>query len=225
MRCSTEVGFGAHEFPGHLPRWEHRLAGPDAAEVAVEHVTAAVGKPYALLLVRHAMPALNPEVAPERWELDTAGRRGAESLTHVLPPDAVLVSSQEPKARQTLEPTGPVATDHRFNEVARNEPHDGDFRRRRRAYLAGADHPKWEPREQVVARFHAGIKHWRPPAAARPLVVATHGMAMTLWLAAAVDLADPISFWDDLRLPDVFAVDPAGRTVERVDSGLLYQLR
>jgi len=164
------------------------------------------------------MPALDPEVLPEHWELDPAGRRGAETLKHVIPPDAMLVSSQEPKARQTLEPTGHVFTDVRFNEVARNEPYHGDFRARRRAYLAGADHPGWEPRDQVAARLGAGIKHWHLRAATRPLVVATHGMAMTLWLAYAIDLAEPTSFWDDLRLPDLFEVNLTTRSADRVVS-------
>nr|BFE74107.1 hypothetical protein GCM10020092_074080 [Actinoplanes digitatis] len=178
-----------------------------------------------LFLVRHAMPVLDPEVPPEQWELDAAGRRGAESLRHVIPSDAVLVSSEEPKARQTLERTGHVCTDIRFNEVVRDEPFHGDFRGRRRAYLAGADHTGWEPRERVVERIDAGIKHWRTRAAARSLVVATHGMAMTLWLATVVDLADPTDFWADLRLPDVFEVDLAARTLNRVDSGQLFQVR
>lgn len=171
------------------------------------------------------MPVLDPEVRPEEWELDAAGQRGAESLKHVIPSDAVLVSSQEPKARQTLEPTGHVFTEIRFNEVARDEPYHGDFRARRRAYLTGTDHPGWEPREQVVERFGAGIKHWRTRAVIRPLVVATHGMAMTLWLANAIDLADPTSFWTDLRLPDVFKVDLTARTLDRVASKQLFQVR
>jgi broad specificity phosphatase PhoE len=176
-----------------------------------------------LFLVRHAMPVLDPEVPPEQWELDTAGRRGAESLKHVIPAEAVLVSSQEPKARQTLEPTGHVFTDPHFNEVARGEPYHGDFRARRRAYLTGTDHPGWEPREHVTERFDAGIKHWRTRVATQPLVVATHGMAMTLWLATAIDLDDATSFWTDLRLPDVFEVDLTARTLERVVSTQLIQ--
>jgi broad specificity phosphatase PhoE len=164
------------------------------------------------------MPALDPEVPPEHWELDPAGRRGAETLKHVNPANALLVSSQEPKARQALEPTGPVFTDARFNEVARNESYHGDFLARRRAYLADADHPGWEPRDQVAARFGAGIKHWHLRAVTRPLVVATHGMAMTLWLAHAIDLAEPTSFWDDLRLPDLFEVNLATRSADRVVS-------
>jgi hypothetical protein len=82
---------------------------------------------HVLFLVRHAMPALSPETPPEQWQLGSAGRRGAETLRHVIPPDALLVSSQEPKALQTLEPTGHVFTDVRFNEVSRNEPSTGTF--------------------------------------------------------------------------------------------------
>ncbi|SNS69963.1 Broad specificity phosphatase PhoE [Asanoa hainanensis] len=166
-----------------------------------------------LFLARHAMPALDPEVRPEHWELDAEGRQGAETLAGLIPPDVLLVSSEEPKARQTLEPAGQVDTDARFNEVARDEPFHGDFRARRRAYLARADHPGWERRDLVVARFDAGIRHWQARADARPLVVATHGMAMALWLA---DIVDPIAFWDDLRLPDLFEVDLAARTANRV---------
>ncbi|MEH1129803.1 histidine phosphatase family protein [Micromonospora sp. CPCC 206061] len=178
-----------------------------------------------LFLIRHAMPVLDPEVPPEQWELDAVGQEGAESLKQVIPANAVLVSSQEPKARQTLEPTGHVFTDIRFNEVARDEPYHGDYRARRRAYLTGTEHPGWEPREHVVARFDAGIKHWRTHAVTQPLVVATHGMAMTLWLATATDLADPTSFWADLRPPDVFEVDLTARTVDRVVSTRLFQVR
>jgi hypothetical protein len=64
-----------------------------------------------------------------------------------------VVASQEPKARQTLEPAGTVHSDERSNEVTRDEPYEGDFRARRRAYVTGTDHANWEPRGHVVARF------------------------------------------------------------------------
>jgi hypothetical protein len=41
-------------------------------------------------------------------------------------------------------------------------------------------------------------------------------MAMTLWLAATVGLADAGVFWADLRLPDVLAVDVAATQVTRL---------
>jgi broad specificity phosphatase PhoE len=171
------------------------------------------------------MPALSPEIPPEQWQLDPAGQRGADTLSHVIPPDALLVSSHEPKARQTLEPTGHVFTDIRFNEVSRNELFHGDFRARRRAYINGIDHPGWEPRQHVAARFDAGIRFWYPRADPQPLVVATHGMAMTVWLATTMNIADPANFWAELRLPDIFEVNLATGTFGRVVSTLLFQVR
>jgi broad specificity phosphatase PhoE len=168
-----------------------------------------------MFLVRHAMPAQRPEVPPEHWELNAAGHLAAAALARALPPDALLVASEEPKARQTVSPAGRVFTDARFNEVARDEPYDGDFRARRRAYLSGVDHPDWEPRHEVAARVGAGVTFWSARAAGRALVVASHGMALTLWLATAVDLPDPGAFWTDLRLPDLFELDPAARFLHR----------
>jgi broad specificity phosphatase PhoE len=114
---------------------------------------------------------------------------------------------------------------HALNEVSRDEPFHGDFRARRRAYINGTDHPGWEPHQQVAKRFEAGINFWHPRADPRPLVIATHGMAMTLWLAAVMDIADPASFWAELRLPDVLEVNLATRTLGRVVSTLLFQVR
>jgi broad specificity phosphatase PhoE len=170
-----------------------------------------------LILVRHAAPAVGPDVPPEQWELDpAAGRAGASGLARVLPAGACLVSSREPKARQTLEPSGPVTTDERFNEVVRDEPYEGDFRTRRRAFVDGVDHDGWESRADVVARFGAGVDEWLRKTGARPLVIASHGMAMTLWLTASIGLADPGAFWAELRLPDPLEIDLSNRTVRRI---------
>jgi broad specificity phosphatase PhoE len=169
-----------------------------------------------LILVRHAMPAYGPEVPAQDWQLSEDGAARATELAAVLPGDAHLVASAEPKAWQTLEPAGPVARDPRFNEVFRTEPWEGDFRARRRAYVDGADHPDWEPRVAVVRRFGAGVAHHRRAAGPRPLVVATHGMAMTLWLTAQGCLVDPGTFWAELEFPDVLVVDLGTGDVRRL---------
>ena len=161
-----------------------------------------------LWLVRHAMPAHGPEVPAAGWELSEQGRQAAESIRGVLPAGALLVSSTEPKARQTLEPSGDVRTDERFNEIWRDEAYSADFRTARRAYVSGAEHPGWEKHVPVVARFGAGVRHWRAMAGSRPLVIASHGMAITLWLSATVNVTDPGRFWAGLRFPDVIEVDP-----------------
>jgi broad specificity phosphatase PhoE len=168
-----------------------------------------------LFLVRHAMPAFGSDAPAAAWELSSEGRRDARALARALPADALLVASREPKARQTLESAGPVHTDGRFNEVARVEPYEGDFRARRCAYVTGTNHTGWEPRDQVVARFADGVRFWTAQAERRSLVIASHGMAMTLWLTTTVRLADAGTFWVELRLPDAFTVDVIGQQVTR----------
>lgn len=169
-----------------------------------------------LILVRHAMPDYSAEVAPDRWELGEDGRSAARRLGPVLPSGALLVASAEPKAWQTLESFGPVTHDRRFNEVSRIEPWEGDYLRLRREYVNGADHPGWEPRGHVTVRFAAAVSDYLAGAGDRPVVVAAHGMAMTIWLSAAIGLADLAGFWSDLRFPDAHRVELGAGTLARL---------
>jgi len=169
-----------------------------------------------LILVRHAMPAFSPDVPADEWPLSDEGRAAAVALAADLPAGALLVASTEPKAYRTLEPAGPVLRDRRFGEVRREgEPWDGPFRELRRAYVSGADHPGWEPRSAVASRFEVGVREHLAAADGRPVVVASHGMAMTVWLCTRLELPDPGQFWVDLRFPDALTVDLATGTIQR----------
>ena len=55
-----------------------------------------------LVLVRHAMPEVRPDVPAARWHLGEDGRLAARNLRHALPEHAYLVASDEPKAIETL---------------------------------------------------------------------------------------------------------------------------
>ena len=175
----------------------------------------------ALYVVRHAMPAVNPATDPATWELGADGRAAARALGVVLPAGAPRFASDEPKAWQTLAPDEErgVIRDSRFGEVRRNERFSDDFRRARREYVRGAKIDDWEPQEAVVARFATAVAEARRLASDRDLVIATHGMAMTLWLASELGLPDPVRFWDELRFPDLLRVDLRIRTAARVDLG------
>ena len=153
------------------------------------------------------MPAHGPGVPAADWDLTEQGRRAAESLRGVIPAGALLVSSTEPKARQTLEPAGDVLTDERFNEVRRDGAYSDDFRAARREYVCGSDRAGWETRAAVMDRFDSGVRYWQALAGARPLVIASHGMAMTVWLSGTVSIADAGGFWAGLSFPDVLEVD------------------
>ncbi len=178
-----------------------------------------------LWLVRHAMPAHGPGTPAAEWDLSEQGRRDAETIRDLFPATALLVSSTEPKARQTLESAGDVRTDARFSEVRRDEAYSEDFQTARRSYVSGADQAGWETLAAVAARFDAGVRHWRAVAGTRPLVIASHGMAMTVWLSATMNVADPGGFWAGLRFPDVLEVDPGAPFVRRAALSWSFQLR
>jgi broad specificity phosphatase PhoE len=169
-----------------------------------------------LILVRHAMPAHGPDTPARDWSLAPEGREAARELCSRLPTGARLVASSEPKAIATLSPAGRVVEDPRFDEISRVEAYDGDFRGRRLAYVEGADLADWEARGEVVERFRAGVADQLAAAGGQPLVIATHGMAMTLWLTATIGLDEPGAFWAELRFPDAQVVDLAAGTVVRL---------
>ena len=170
-----------------------------------------------LMLIRHALPDAVPEIPARDWQLSADGRLAARALRDRLPPSALLVASDEPKAAETLrEASGgaPVLTDPGFGEVHRPDEWVSDHRDRARAYVQGARHPGWEPQPQVVARFEAAVQ--RHATTGRVLVIGTHGMAATVWLAAHTTI-DPGPFWAALAFPDLLAVDLTAGTITRCD--------
>ncbi|MFI5892115.1 histidine phosphatase family protein [Actinoplanes sp. NPDC051513] len=76
-----------------------------------------------LVLVRHAMPVIDPETPAELWHLGPEGRAAARALAPLIAGSAAhYVSSTEPKALETLReiaPHVPIETDAGFAEVRR----------------------------------------------------------------------------------------------------------
>jgi broad specificity phosphatase PhoE len=154
----------------------------------------------------------SPSRPTQTWTASDLAAAAALSF----PSDAYLVASTEPKAIQTLAPSGPVVQEERFGEIRREgEPFDGNFHELRLAYVSGTDHPLWEPRTDAVRRFDAALTDHLVRAAGRPLVVGSHGMVLTLWRTARIGLDSPGAFWSALRLPDVLIVDLAAGSVTR----------
>jgi broad specificity phosphatase PhoE len=168
-------------------------------------------------LVRHAMPAVDPAADPATWPLSDQGRAAARDLAPILPADALLQASDEPKAWQTLAPGGErgVARDRRLGEVRRPEKFSDDFRILRRRYVSGEALPGWEPHRAVADRFAAAVADAVRTAGPRDVVLASPGKALTVWLAGTVGLADPAAFWAGLRFPDLLRVDLAAGEVTR----------
>ncbi|MEV0644467.1 histidine phosphatase family protein [Phytomonospora sp. NPDC050363] len=156
-------------------------------------------------LIRHAMPHVDPTTDPAQWHLTDHARTQAAALALPSGPRH-HVASDEAKAIETLREltTGPITADARFGEVHRPRARDGHTHRTlAAAYLAGTTHPGWEPRDHVAARFAAAIADHLATAGTAHLIVATHGMAMTIWLATITDMPDPVAYWRALAFPDV----------------------
>jgi broad specificity phosphatase PhoE len=170
-----------------------------------------------LYLVRHAMPEVDPQTDPATWPLGADGLAAARQLAARLPAHALLVASDEPKAWQTLNPDRErvVRRDRRLGEVRRAEEFTDDFAQQRRAYVCGTVIDGWESQAEVAGRFSAAVDKARQVASGRDIVVASHGMAMTVWLCQAISLPDPGSFWAELRFPDLLIVDLQARSVVR----------
>ncbi|MFC4066661.1 histidine phosphatase family protein [Actinoplanes subglobosus] len=173
-----------------------------------------------LLLVRHAMPHIEPDVPAEHWHLGAEGLTAARRLAPRIPANAYLVASTEPKAQETLRQVttaSPVRADSSFAEVRRpHEWSDPDvYRATAQAYVQGAPMDGWERHADAVARFDAGVAHHAGLAfpAGQTLVIGTHGLAVTLWLASRFPLR-PGYFWARLRLPDLIDVDLSTGTVK-----------
>ena len=177
----------------------------------------------ALLLVRHAAPTIDPDNPPPTWPLSDAGRAAAAGLAGRLASFAPVaaVASPEPKALETAQilaaPFGlAVAEDEGFAEHHRPDLPFGSreaFEARMAAFFAEPTTPFFggESADQAHARFAAALERH----AARPLLVASHGTVLSLYLSRRLGL-DPLALWKGLALPEAFILDAAGRLLARI---------
>ncbi|HET7856663.1 MAG TPA: histidine phosphatase family protein [Gaiellaceae bacterium] len=165
-----------------------------------------------MLLVRHSAPHLDPSVPSEEWRLSEEGRLRCRALADRLAEHRprALVSSTEPKARETAELIAPtlgldVQLLDGLRESARRtvgwlgpDEIDGGIRElfeRRDEVVFGE-----ESASSALARFEAAVDPL-PDAS----VVVTHGTVLSLYVAARTG-RDPYELWRSLDLPDVVEV-------------------
>lgn len=166
-----------------------------------------------LILVKHALPAIDPIVPAAAWSLSDEGRDQCRGLARSLAPyatGAALVASEEPKARETAHLVGdildlPVETRPDLHEHDRSGvPFLGD-----RAWQAAIDRFFSEPDALVFGRETAngatsrfvravdGIVAERPD---RTVIVVAHGTVISLYVAAKTRQS-AAALWRRLGLP------------------------
>jgi broad specificity phosphatase PhoE len=166
--------------------------------------------------VRHAMPVVDDAVPSSRWHLDESGITAARALAKRLEVgDAIgrLASSTEPKALETAgaiaeEWHAVVVEDPRLREADRPWVGAG-YRGIAHGYLRGDQPEGWEPHAEVASRMAAAVDDALADARGRPVVVVSHGLALSLHLGDRLGAAfDRESFWSGLSFPDAWVLGP-----------------
>jgi broad specificity phosphatase PhoE len=165
-----------------------------------------------LLLVRHSVPEIDPARPAEEWHLSDEGRARCGRLPARLAAygPAAIVSSTEPKARETAELVGAeLGLDVReadgLRETARRTVRwmeAEEFRRAVRELFL-------RPEEVVFGEESAANALARFSTAADGLadnsVVVSHGTVIGLYAAARTG-RDAFEIWSGLELPDLVVV-------------------
>jgi len=177
-------------------------------------------KPTALVLVKHALPVLDPSRAPREWRLGSEGelqaRRLARRLRAFVP--LRLVASPEPKAWRTGELVAAelglaVSEVEGVRELDRPVSpllSQADHERANEGIFADLDRrfPGAESARNALDRFSAAVRAELVQTRAQTLVVITHGLVISLFVGAHNDI-DAFELWRTLACP-AFVVLNAG---------------
>ena len=164
-----------------------------------------------LLLVKHALPEIQPDVPAKHWLLGEAGRAQslllAERLRAYRP--EVVISSEEPKAAET----GCIVADilslprHTAPELhehdVTSEPYFDNpaaFEEAVKLLFSEPDKRSFgESASEALRRFTQAVKVSLEPYAKEDVVLVAHGRINTLLVAAHND-AEPFTFWKNWPL-------------------------
>jgi len=174
--------------------------------------------PTELILLRHAEPQIQIELAPSQWGLSSDGKSQAVklALSGVFNDVDVFISSTEPKAFQTaalvaLRQKKTVDRNPLFNELNR----DGGF------YLTSSQYKiavhtvlkdnsykidGWETATGALNRFKRGIEDVLAKYDSQRVLITTHGIVLTLFFSYLLEVETNIPIpeialvrWDELK--------------------------
>ncbi|MGE5608094.1 MAG: histidine phosphatase family protein [Bacillota bacterium] len=182
-----------------------------------------------LILIKHAKPAVIPEVPSHQWELSNEGRRKCEPLAEKIKAHApeIVITSEEPKARETGRIVAGLLGKP-FQTAAGLYEHD----RSNVPHIASRDFLSWmamffqERNSRAFGRESAAEAQARITKAvdgvlaAHPqgnIALVTHGTVLSLLIAAHTG-EDPYQLYRKMGLPSYIAFSlPDWAVVERVE--------
>lgn len=178
-----------------------------------------------MILVRNAMPVVQPGVHPVRWHLDDLGRSAVASLALSLPDEIAdpVWSSHEPRAQETAEVllaaqqrTVGLRLEPDLREVGRPTAWSASYPEDLADYFRHGTRVGWEPASAVLTRVGSAIDRATRQAEGAPVVVVSHGLVLSLYVGAVCGLR-PAGFLHSLLHPDAWLIDVEAGRLERLD--------
>ena len=184
-----------------------------------------------LILMRHSLPDINPELPSHHWKLSDEGQRRCEPLAESLAKYHLdkIFTSIEPKANETGQILSQLL--NRPFQIAdglhEHERDNVEFFKSTRGFEAVIAEFFARPNELVFGRETADQAHQRFSTAIdalterhkdNDLAVVTHGTVMTLFVSRITGVK-PFTFWQCLDLPSFAALTlPNLELIEVVES-------
>jgi broad specificity phosphatase PhoE len=180
-----------------------------------------------LLLIRHAQTRPVAGVRPAEFTLTEEGRRRCKSFAQELAPwnPSVILTSEEPKARETGEIIGrmlelPVETvpgleEHHRGAVA-TLGSQADFEAAVARIFEEPDRVVYgeESGSEALRRFSKAVGKVLVAHPVGNVAVVTHGTVMALFVAAH-NAVDGKVFWRGLKMPDLAVLQVPGFALNR----------
>jgi|SRR5688500_14601635 len=181
-----------------------------------------------LILIKHAAPDIVPEVSSEQWRLSQRGRESCAALAEKLREHqpAAIISSEEPKAKETAElvaqhldvawRTFPGLHEH----DRRGVPHmrSGEFISHVELMLRKRDQRVLghESADEALARFRGALRDVLSQHPDETIAVVSHGTVIAMYVADHSEDHTAFALWRQLGLPSLVVMSRPELTVERI---------
>ncbi|MEO7003299.1 MAG: histidine phosphatase family protein [Ktedonobacterales bacterium] len=175
-----------------------------------------------LILIKHSLPEITPDVDAEQWRLSAEGRWHCGALAEALAPYALhsLIASEEPKASETAQlvaaqlhiPWRTAPNLHEHDRRGAGYLGEAAFQATMRQFFAQPDELIFgrETGRQAQGRFTRAVEDVLHTEGQSNDCVAllAHGTVITLFVATALNLDADASytFWRGMALPSFVAL-------------------